>query len=176
MLGPPKFDESLGDKRRDTPLTLNLVPRERSHGSRGADSSSGPVRLTPGPCASLPPDLMEGSKVARIAPSTHKGHVIMTRTPGSCPLLNVAIYLVLLYLTLIFSQESMLILASPSSSLGLTWIMNTSLCIVELLSSKAEPLLWRILLVGSRFATGKVESLRTSILWTGKTTHTAMRG
>ena len=74
---PPKFDESLGDRRRDTPLALNLVPRERTHEASGVGSSSGPVRLTPGPCASLPLDLAEDPLVAKIVPSVYNGHVIM---------------------------------------------------------------------------------------------------
>ena len=73
MLGPPKFDESLGDRRSDTPLALNLVPRERTHESPGAASSSGPVRLTHGPCASVPPNLTEDPRVARIVPSVYTG-------------------------------------------------------------------------------------------------------
>jgi len=80
MHGPPKFDESKGDRRSDTPLTLNLVPRERTHESLGAGSSSGPVRLTPGPCATLPTDLTEDPLVARIVPSMYNGHVIMYTT------------------------------------------------------------------------------------------------
>ena len=77
MPGPPNFDESKGDRRTDTPLTLSLVPRERTHESCGAGSSSGPVRLTPGPCASLPLDLAEDPLVAKIVPSVYNGHVIM---------------------------------------------------------------------------------------------------
>ena len=77
MLGPPKFDESKGDRRTDTPLTLSLVPRERTHESLGVGSSSGPVRLTPGPCATLPTDLTEDPLVARIVPTMYNGHVIM---------------------------------------------------------------------------------------------------
>ena len=77
MPGPPKFDESLGDRRRDTPLALNLVPRERTHEASGAGSSAGLVRLTPGPCASLPLDLAEDPLVANIVLSVYNGHVIM---------------------------------------------------------------------------------------------------
>ena len=77
MLGPPKFDESKGDRRSDTPLALNLVPRERTHESLGVGSSSGPVRLTPGPCVTLPTDLTEDSLVARIVSTMYNGHVIM---------------------------------------------------------------------------------------------------
>ena len=77
MLGPPTFDSALGDRRQETPLTLNLVPHERTQESPGAASSSGPVRLTLGPCASLPHDLTEDPKVARIVPSTFKWHVVM---------------------------------------------------------------------------------------------------
>ena len=77
MPGPPKFYESKGDRRTDTPLTLSLVPRERTHDSPGAGSSSGPVRLTPGPCATLPTDLTEDPLVARIVPTMYNGHVIM---------------------------------------------------------------------------------------------------
>ena len=77
MPGPPKFDESKGDQRTDTSLTLSLVPRERTHESPGAGSSAGPVRLTPGPCATLPTDLTEDPLVARIVPNKYNGHVIM---------------------------------------------------------------------------------------------------
>ena len=77
MPGPPKFDESKGDRRTDTPLTLSLVPRERTHECPGAGSSSGPVRLTPGPCATLPTGLTEDSLGARIVPSRYNGHVVM---------------------------------------------------------------------------------------------------
>ena len=72
-----KFNESLVDKRRDTPLALNLVPRERTHEPYGAGSSSGPVRLTPSPCASLSLDLAEDPLVAKVVPSVYNGHVIM---------------------------------------------------------------------------------------------------
>ena len=77
MLGPPKFDESKGDRRTDTSLTLSLVPRERTQESPGAGSSSGPVRLTPGPCATLPTGLIEDPLVARIVPTRYNGHVVM---------------------------------------------------------------------------------------------------
>jgi hypothetical protein len=80
MLGPPKFDESKGDRRTDTPLTLSLVPRERTHESLGVGSSSGPVRLTPGPCATLPTDLTEDPMVARIVSTMYNGHVITYTT------------------------------------------------------------------------------------------------
>ena len=42
-----------------------------------AGSSPGPVRLTPGPCATLPTDLTEDPLVARIVPTKYNGHVIM---------------------------------------------------------------------------------------------------
>ena len=77
MPGPPKFDESLGDRRRDTPLALNLVLRERTHELLGAGSSFGPVQLSPCPCVSLPLDLTEDPLVARIVPSVYNGHVNM---------------------------------------------------------------------------------------------------
>ena len=77
MLGPPRFDVALGDRRTDTPLTLNLVLREQTQESSGAASSSGPVRLTPGPCATLPLGLTEDPFVARIVPTRYNGHVIM---------------------------------------------------------------------------------------------------
>ena len=80
MLGPPRFDESKGDRRTDTPLTLSLVPRERTHESPGAGSSSGPVRVTPGPCATLPTDLTEDPLVARIVPTMYNGHDITQTT------------------------------------------------------------------------------------------------
>ena len=67
----------MGDKRRGTLLALNLVPRERTHESSGVGSSSGPVRLTPSPCASLPLDLAEDPLVAKIVPSVYNGHAIM---------------------------------------------------------------------------------------------------
>ena len=72
-----KFDESKGDRRTYIPLTLSLVPRERTHESPGVGSSSGPVRLTPGRCATLPTDLTEDPLVARIVPTRYNGHVIM---------------------------------------------------------------------------------------------------
>ena len=75
--GPPKFDESKGDRRTDPSLSLSLVPRERTRESLGVASSSGPVRLTPGPCATLPTGLIEDPLVARIVPSRYNGHVIM---------------------------------------------------------------------------------------------------
>ena len=56
---------------------MTLVPRERTQDSPGAGSSSGPLRLTRGPCASLPPDLVEDPKVAHTVPSTYKYYVIM---------------------------------------------------------------------------------------------------
>ena len=77
MLGPPKFDESKGDRRTDPSLQLSLVPRERTHESPGVASSSGPARLTPGPCATLPTSLIEDPLVARIVPSRYNGHVIV---------------------------------------------------------------------------------------------------
>ena len=77
MHGPPKFDVARGDQRQEPPLTLNLVPRERTQESPGAAASSGPVRLTLGPGASLTFDLTEYPKVARMVPFTYKGHVIM---------------------------------------------------------------------------------------------------
>ena len=51
MPGPPPFEASVGNAR---------VPRERRQDTHGtASSSSGLVRLTPGPGASLPQDLAE---------------------------------------------------------------------------------------------------------------------
>ena len=75
----------MGD-RMGPPPTLRLVPRERTQFSLGAASSSGPVRLTLGPCASLPPDLTEDPKVARIVCSTYKGHVIMYTNTNIMPI------------------------------------------------------------------------------------------
>ena len=80
MLGPPKFDRAMGDRRAGPPPlppSVTLVPRERTQDIPGTGSSSGPLRLTPGPCACLPPDLTDDPKVARIVPSTDKGHVFM---------------------------------------------------------------------------------------------------
>ena len=65
MPGPPKF-ESKGDRRTDPSLQLSIVPRERTHETPGVAASSGPVRLTPGPCATLPTGLTEDPLVARI--------------------------------------------------------------------------------------------------------------
>ena len=76
MLGPPKFDESKGDRRTDPSLQLSLVPREQTHETLGVAASSGPVRLTPGPCAT-PTGLTADPLVARIVPSRYNGHVIM---------------------------------------------------------------------------------------------------
>ena len=73
----PKFDESKGYRRTDTPLALSLVPRERTHESLGVGSSSGPVRLTPGLGATLPTDLTDDPLVAQIVPTMYNGHVIM---------------------------------------------------------------------------------------------------
>ena len=73
MPGPPKFDPTMGDRVAGPPLTLNLVPRERTQESPGAGSSAGPLRLTLGPCASLPPNLTADPKVARIVSSTYNG-------------------------------------------------------------------------------------------------------
>jgi len=101
MLGLPKFDPALGDRLAGPPpvpppllysepgqalrrwdpeqqafvtncLPVTLVPRERTQDSPGAGSSSGPLRLTLGPCASLPLDLVEDPKVAHIVPSTYE--------------------------------------------------------------------------------------------------------
>ena len=67
MPNPPTFDPSLGDA---------VVPRERRE-TPGTSSSSGLVRLTPGPGASLPRDLTEDPTVAHIADSDSSGYVIM---------------------------------------------------------------------------------------------------
>ena len=67
MPSPPSFDPTRGD---------TVVPRERS-ATPGASSSSGPVRLTPGPGASLPTDLTEEPTVAHIPDSDDSGYVIM---------------------------------------------------------------------------------------------------
>ena len=77
MLGHPQFDQSRGDRRTDPSLSLSLFPRERTRESPGAASSSGPVRLTPGPCATVPTGLTEDPLVARIVPTRYNGHVIM---------------------------------------------------------------------------------------------------
>ena len=67
MLGPPRFDPVVGDRKGGPPPTLSLVPRERTQDTLGASSSTaGLVRLTPGPgpCASLSLDLTAGPRVA----------------------------------------------------------------------------------------------------------------
>ena len=64
--------------RSSGPLpSIKLVPRERTQDSPGAGSSSGPARLSLGPCVTLPPDLTEDPKVAQIVPSTYTRHVVM---------------------------------------------------------------------------------------------------
>jgi len=80
MLGPPKFDPTMGDRLAGPPPlppSVTLVPRERTQVSPGTGSSARPLRLTLGPCASLPPDLMEDPMVARLVSSADKGYVIM---------------------------------------------------------------------------------------------------
>ena len=89
MVGPPKFDPAMGDRRAGPPPLLysepgqesrrwgpeqqafvlnvpivTIFPRERTQYSPGTGSSSGPLRLSLGPCASLSPDLIEDPKVA----------------------------------------------------------------------------------------------------------------
>ena len=71
MPGPPRFDPAMGDRRAGPPPSINLVPRERTQDSPGASASTIPVRLSPGPCATLPPDVTEDPKVARLVPSTY---------------------------------------------------------------------------------------------------------
>ena len=71
MPNPPTFDPSLGD---------TVVPRERRYASPGTSSSSGLVRLTPGPGASLPRYLTEDPTVAHITVSDSSGYVIMYST------------------------------------------------------------------------------------------------
>ena len=68
MPGPPMFDPAMGDSMGGPSRTLRPIPRERTQYTPGASSSSAPVRLTLGPCASLSFDLTEDPKVARIAP------------------------------------------------------------------------------------------------------------
>ena len=67
----------MGDRVGGPPPTLSLGPREWTKYTPGAGSGSGPVRLAPGPYASLPPDLTDDPKVAQIVSSTYTGHVIM---------------------------------------------------------------------------------------------------
>ena len=65
---PPPFDASLGDR----------VPRERRYEPSGASSSSsGLVRLTLGPGASLPQDLVEDPSVAHISVANYTGYAVM---------------------------------------------------------------------------------------------------
>ena len=67
MPGPPTFDSTRGD---------TVVPREQS-ATPGATSSSGPVRLTPGPGASRPRDLAEESTIAHIPDADDPSYVII---------------------------------------------------------------------------------------------------
>ena len=81
MPGPPRFDPALGGRRGGPPPALRIVPRERTQDTLGSGSNSGParptLRLSPGPCASLPLDLTDDPKVAQIVPSAYTGHVTM---------------------------------------------------------------------------------------------------
>ena len=78
MPGPPRFDAARGDHAEGPTPTISFVPRERMHDTPGASSSTaGPVRLKPGPSASLPPDLAVDPTVAHIPATTHSGHAIM---------------------------------------------------------------------------------------------------
>ena len=69
------FDASLGDAR---------VPRERRQDTHGtSSSSSGLVRLTPGPGAALPQDRVEDPFVAHIPDSNYTGYVVMYATDSA---------------------------------------------------------------------------------------------
>ena len=73
MPGPPPFDASQCDF--DPRWS---VPRERRQDFASATGySSRPIRLTPGPCASLSPDIDEDPTVAHIPNSHTTEHVIM---------------------------------------------------------------------------------------------------
>ena len=54
-----------------------MVPHERRYETPGTNSSSGLVRLTPGPNASLARDLAENHTVAHITVSDASGYVIV---------------------------------------------------------------------------------------------------
>ena len=83
MPSPPPFDASLGDAR---------VPRERRQDTHGtSSSSSGFARLTLGPGASLPQDLVEDPSVARISVSSYTGYAVMYSTDRTMTIMAEAI-------------------------------------------------------------------------------------
>ena len=78
MLGPPRFYVARGDRVGESTPTISLVPREWTPDTLGASSSAGgPVRLSPGPGASLPLAIEYDHSVAHIPDSSYTGHVIM---------------------------------------------------------------------------------------------------
>ena len=78
MPGPPQFDSPIGDGGSLSQCRGCGAPREQRQDTYGTSSSSaGPLRLTLGPGASLPPDLSEEPKVAHIPASNCTGYVVM---------------------------------------------------------------------------------------------------
>ena len=60
------------------------APRERRKGTQGtSNSSTGPLRLTPGPGASLCQDLTENPNMAHIPASNYTGYVVTYSTGGA---------------------------------------------------------------------------------------------
>jgi len=64
------FRRTWSDSLTNNPPMRRVLFRSRTQDSLGTVSGSGPLRLALGPCASLPPDLMEDPTVARIVSST----------------------------------------------------------------------------------------------------------